>query len=392
MLLQIQPDESLISFVIRAIHINQYSPERSLLDDLTPRSSFGSKQLRKIAGLFGWPGCYGFNRLVHNHTMLAAKHVIKGDQDISYSGPLYVSKVSRLNVLGSAYCPDCVREDLESRGFSYWKRYTYPDVTVCHKHNTVLLERCHFCDRPFSYRGHSLDVMWRGCKGRQLCEAPSTPNSDALALRRAVTFHRLCSTQKVISYQAAARALHDKAETVLPTMTGDVALQILELRKKMGRVIQPPEGSPTALSPDIALWEFGGVLEAIILVYESCDDFLVDAASYDHQMRTVDSLWNTYQAAGPLYPHFVEEDYLSGIGHWSCPHPNPRSVSDITWDGSHTLRTKVYPCCNSAPINGRARRMKPEQVVPLPGIPRINTAQARPAHDPHVVDGGSLSE
>ena len=26
-------------------------------------------------------------------------------------------------------------------------------------------------------------------------------------------------------------------------------------------------------------------------------------------MRTVDSLWNTYPAAGPFYPHFVEEDY-----------------------------------------------------------------------------------
>ena len=80
--MQIQPDESLISFVIRAIHINQYSPKRSLLDDLTPRSSFDTKQLRKIAGLIGWPGCYGFNRLVHNHTMLPAKHVIKSYQDI----------------------------------------------------------------------------------------------------------------------------------------------------------------------------------------------------------------------------------------------------------------------------------------------------------------------
>ncbi|WP_411381758.1 TniQ family protein [Pseudomonas sp. MPB26] len=373
MLLQIQPDESLISFVIRTIHINQYSPERSLLDDLSPRSSFDTKQLRKIAGLTGWRGCYGFNRLVHNHTLLAAKHVIKVDQDISYSGPLYASKASRLDMLSSAYCPDCVREDLESQGFSYWRRYTYPKVTVCHKHNTVLLERCHFCERPFSYKGHSLDVMWRGCKGRQLCEAPSTPNLDALALRRAVTFHRLCSTQKVISYLAAARALHDKAETVLPTMTGDVALQVLELRKKMGRILQPPEGSPTVRSPYIDSREIWGILEAIILVYESCDDFLVNAASYDRQMRTVDSLWNTYQAEERLYPHFVEEDYLSGIGHWSCPHPSPHSASAFTQAGFHTLRPLVYPCCNSAPINGRARRMKPEQVVPLPGIPRINT-------------------
>ena len=373
MLLQIQPDESLISFVMRAIHINQYSPERSLLDDLTPRSSFNAKQLCKIAELISWRGCYGFNRLVHNHTMLAAKHVIKGDQDISYSGPLYASKGSCLNMLSSAYCPDCVREDLESRGFSFWRRYTYPDVTVCHKHNTVLLERCPFCDRPFSYRGHSLDVIWRGCKGRQLSEAPSTPNSDALALRRAVTFHRLCSTQKIISYRAAACALHDKAESVLPTMTGDVALQILELRKKLGHVLQPREGSPTAISPEIASSEIGEILDAIILVYESCDDFLVDAASYDHQVRTVDSLWNTYQAVGPLYPHFVEENYISGVGHWSCPHPNPHSAFAVTRDGFHTLRTKVYPCCNSAPINGRARRMKPEQVVPLPGIPTINT-------------------
>ncbi|NWB40485.1 TniQ family protein [Pseudomonas sp. E6002] len=197
MLLQIQPDESLISFVIRAIHINQYSSESSLLDDLSPRSVFDTKQLRKIAGLIGWPGCYGFNRLVHNHTLLAAKHVIKGDQDISYSGSLYASKAPCLNVLSSAYCPDCVREDLESRGFSYWRRYTYPNVTVCHKHNSVLLMASHDAGLIRTYEQHFINhpmgevELSRGRAARKAERERASPRGTTVFTRVAVA-RKLC--------------------------------------------------------------------------------------------------------------------------------------------------------------------------------------------------------
>lgn len=82
--------------------------------------------------------------------MMASTHVFKGRWDHAYSGKQYISDGERFSVWDSSFCPECVREDLESRGFSYWRRYVAPYVTVCFKHNSVLHKLCPFCDRPFN--------------------------------------------------------------------------------------------------------------------------------------------------------------------------------------------------------------------------------------------------
>lgn len=80
---------------------------------------------------------------------MAATHVFKGNWDHSYSGKQYVSEGERFSEWEEAFCPECVREDLELLGFSFWRRYGAPYVTVCHNHNVVLQSLCPHCSRPF---------------------------------------------------------------------------------------------------------------------------------------------------------------------------------------------------------------------------------------------------
>ncbi|MFK8331232.1 TniQ family protein [Pseudomonas sp. BJa5] len=225
MLLKIQPDESLTSYVRRNLFLSWYAPGVAVFKELAKRPAFWKAEVQAIASAFGWPGCYGFNRLIHQHTMLAAIYVIKNAQDFSYSENQYASEDFRLCNWDASYCPDCVREDLESLGFSYWRRFCSPHVKVCHKHNTVLLDHCPFCGKSFSRYGHTLDVMWRKCEGRHLGDASSIPNDDPAALRRAIVFHGICSSPHHISDVGALRVLRDKAASLIPMLSGDLALE-----------------------------------------------------------------------------------------------------------------------------------------------------------------------
>lgn len=61
----------------RNLFLNWHSPEEEVLKELPNRYAFRTAEVRSIAAAIGWLGCYGFNRLVHNHTLVAATHVIK---------------------------------------------------------------------------------------------------------------------------------------------------------------------------------------------------------------------------------------------------------------------------------------------------------------------------
>jgi len=135
--LQIQTDASLASYVRRNLHLNWPASNMGIFERLATRHVLKTIELKGIAEALGWPGCYGFNRLLQGHTMMAATHVFKGSWDHSYSGRQYVSERERFSEWEAAFCPECVREDLELLGFSYWRRYGAPYVTVCYKHNVV---------------------------------------------------------------------------------------------------------------------------------------------------------------------------------------------------------------------------------------------------------------
>lgn len=104
--------------------------------ELEKRASFSRTEVKKLASAIGWQGCYGFNRLIHHHTDVAELFVIKNSQDVSYSGKHYATEEVRYSDWDASYCPDCVKEDLESFGFSYWKRF-------CNLHRHLYRGRSH---------------------------------------------------------------------------------------------------------------------------------------------------------------------------------------------------------------------------------------------------------
>ena len=63
-----------------------------IFEKLATRYVLKTIEVKGLAEAIGWPGCYGFNRLLQGHTMMAAIHVFKGHWDHSYSGKQYVSE------------------------------------------------------------------------------------------------------------------------------------------------------------------------------------------------------------------------------------------------------------------------------------------------------------
>lgn len=100
--------------------------------------------LRKITAHMGWPGCYGFNRLLHRHTRYPTRAVFKNGQELSYSHSEYLGGVGGYGTdwSGATYCPQCVKEDLQKLGFSYWHRKMCYDLEVCATHNMLLIDTC----------------------------------------------------------------------------------------------------------------------------------------------------------------------------------------------------------------------------------------------------------
>ena len=67
MLLRIQRDESLRSYVERNLYVHWKSPAVDFLREL-PYCHYDNGTAAFIAELFGWKGCYGYNKLLHLHT------------------------------------------------------------------------------------------------------------------------------------------------------------------------------------------------------------------------------------------------------------------------------------------------------------------------------------
>jgi hypothetical protein len=339
--------------------------------ELEKRASFSRTEVKKLASAIGWQGCYGFNRLIHHHTDVAELFVLKNSQDVSYSGKHYATEEARYSDWNASYCPDCVREDLENFGFSYWKRFCTLDVKVCYKHNVVLLNHCPFCGKPFSRKGHTLDVMWQKCDGRHLAEAPSLRNENLPELKRAITLHGLCSSSHHICDEVALRVLQEKAASLILSVS---IVRAVEMESELQRI----DGYLKMLTKSrlnnnanrvsyLNLW----IIDAITTVYERFDDFLIDLRSRQADARPIDSLWATYQAGGIESAHYVNEDYASGVGRWFCPYPSSQSENDRSYDGYDRRRPKQYPCCNFPDPKGKWRRLKLEKVRTLPGIPQI---------------------
>ena len=155
MLLRIQEDETLRSYIERSIYLGFREKHVDLFKRFS-EYSIGSGNIRAIASELGWKGCYGFNRLIHLHTQNYLRVVFCDFKDYSYSGRSYISKgdkySSNSDIIG--FCPKCAKEDLSRLGFSYWRRVHCDGAKVCAKHNVILLKACPFCGECFSKVGH----------------------------------------------------------------------------------------------------------------------------------------------------------------------------------------------------------------------------------------------
>lgn len=296
--LQIQPDESLASYVRRNLHLNWRAGNMGIFDKLATRHVLKTIEVKGLAEALGWPGCYGFNRLLQGHTMMAATHVFKGHWDHSYSGQQYVSEGERFSEWEAAFCPECVREDLESLGFSYWRRYGAPYVNVCHKHNVVLQSRCPYCTRPFTRMGHDLDVMWKKCGDRHLASAPSEVNEDPAALRRAVVYHHLCTSPQHIPDDGAVRIALRRAGALLEDLQGESAFQVQSAYEDLTALTRVLESARLKTSAPVVVGINARISAALVRVYERCDEFAHDMSSIIGTARPIESLWSSYRAGG----------------------------------------------------------------------------------------------
>ncbi|OCR25651.1 hypothetical protein AFK24_07960 [Pseudomonas syringae] len=81
MLLRIQQDETIRSYIERSTFLSeQHLFKKSYAIDELTISDF-----RDVASMLGWHGCYGFNRLLHNHTIQPLLSVFKNPQDMCQS-------------------------------------------------------------------------------------------------------------------------------------------------------------------------------------------------------------------------------------------------------------------------------------------------------------------
>lgn len=370
MFLRIQRDESLRSFIARNLFLNWSSPEARALDR---RSKFviRSDEVREIAVAMGWPGCFGFNRLLHKHTHYPRYSIFKIKRDFSYSHAEYIngSNYFESDRISATFCPECVREDLAILGFSYWRRVPRSDVKVCAKHNVHLVDKCPFCSKPFSYKGHDLDVMWRGCSGRHLAESPSVVNEDCFELKKAKFFRDAFCFDFVISTEAALLAVSERLRLFSAEGTHEAG----ELEGLICRVNRELEAA-TKFNADNCFRggdECDEVWESMLLLYDEFEQFLTDVKLFEDEPRLASSLWSTYRAGRNPTAQYVEEDYAYGVGHWFCS--NPSQFSPLEYADAGRLRPVLYPCCNyfTAPpprLKGAPRYPREIGCAP-PGVP-----------------------
>lgn len=328
------------SFVERTLFIKGKHSSTELFRKF-PKNPSRSDVL-KIAEALGWYGCYGLNKMLHEHTYYPFKAIFKNIQDNSYSGNEYLSHSnfydSHRNAAG--FCPVCVAEDVKRSGFSFWRRAHCFKLKVCAEHNVELVKRCPACDKQFSHGGHELGVMWKTCGGRHLKDTPATMNTDRFELKKAKIFTDLLLFTHHLSEEAVLAVLCERIhkDKLSEQQVGslDSYMYFRDNFERRLRVVKK-ERSVNRLPPDEST---DVLIQAIVEIYDSFADFVLDVKAYGDEIRPIDSLWSTYIAGHQESTNFVEENYKLGVGSWSCPFPAKEAWGMWDW------RPVYYPCCN----------------------------------------------
>ena len=368
MILKIQRDESLHSYMQRILYLNLEHSDISKLKKLLTHT-VDILTVKTIASILKWPGCYGFNRILHDHTSYPISGIFKDPYDISYSQRKYISKgkTPSINKTMYAYCPECIRGDLIRFGYSYWRRSHQSGVTVCGKHNVVLVTRCPFCDATFSFSGHSLDVMWRGCSGNQLSETDAVENRSTAALKEAEFLNALFTFGFHIPIETAMYVLYERFLFLRSTKV-EFTAESIEDFEWVRCFIEKIDKDRSEIGRSL-FYEGRRVIKAAIAAYDSFDDFAQDIKLRDNEPCSIEDFWSTYASEGHDSVHYIEEIYANGVGVWSCPYPSLKSLNPISRDGSRARQPLIYPCCNFTHPSEANDQLAPKKVrSPMPKI------------------------
>lgn len=367
--LKIQHEESLLSYVERTRLFFWKQPEEEILPkDLSKYVT--SYRIKLIASALGWEGCRGFNKLLHFHTHHFNDVIFKNRRDLSYSGRKYVNAEHVYGGFsGLSFCPSCVREDIASLGFPYWRRTHSNGNKVCAVHNIRLVEKCPFCSQSLSSDGHGLRMLWDTCGGRHISECQPEKNYVAGDLKQSVFLNDALNYDFFFCQESALRVLQCrqlKSFEALDSCGTDARQQSLSAISKMLRVIQ--EGH--AVNASVFQNYSTKILALAMETYESFSDFADDLLTAGCPMEPVDQVWATYRSGGYESAHFVAEDYKLGVGYWSSPYPSDRSLDPTSQDGFRRRQPKIYPCCNPTccePVSAVSRTRIVRTTAP--GIP-----------------------
>ncbi|MBP5068625.1 TniQ family protein [Pseudomonas chlororaphis] len=216
MLLTIQPHESLRSFLERHFFLDSRSPESISFKEIS-RYYMRGESITFIADVLGRSDTYGFNRLLHDHTSYSQVAVFPDSNQNSYTRWRYQTCTTRFETESQhpGICIDCVKEDIDSLGFPYWRR-DHRYVKVCAKHNTVLLRKCPVCGVDVSRHslGYGHDLLWKGCKGRYIHQYESKKNHDEEQLLFARIFAEIGESKIAVDLECVLAHLADEAITL----------------------------------------------------------------------------------------------------------------------------------------------------------------------------------
>lgn len=268
MLLSIQQDESLHSYIDRNIFLDWQGPAAIFFKQFS-KSVLSFGELKTIASAMGWERSIGLNRLLHLHTDYPRNYIFKNSRNLYFAQYENVERTRCAETKRDppSFCVECIKDDLSTHGFSFWRRSHQVDIKVCAKHNVLLQKNCPYCGRSFTHEGHGLDVLWSGCEGRSLVSSVAVINDDSFEYKRSKILSEIYASKYRVSESAAQNLLLEK----ISSNRFDQDVLVVRFLKD---IISSAKAEGTCVSGDS---RFNGLIfEAIAIAYDSFNLFLDD--------------------------------------------------------------------------------------------------------------------
>lgn len=336
MIPKILHDEALHSYMQRIVHLNGESKKFSKIKALIPKA-IDNLTIKTVASTLQWPGCHGFNRILHSHTNYALQGIIKKESDLTYSCKKYVSRSrsDKLDLTRYKYCPECCRDDISKIGFAYWRRSHQMGINACSRHRTKLIDSCPYCDKYFtsgynssfiwpgasrseeekasqSLSGHLLDTLWLGCSGRSIFNVVSEYHTNSYELRKSSFLDGLLKYNFHIPLEIATDALSEKLESISLSWAKKFIDNIDEYWWLYS--LAPQISKSCRL--ETRLLSHQELFRAMVAIYGTFEEYIAELNSMQQLRRPIESLWSTFAFGSRGSISFIEESNSPGLGKW----------------------------------------------------------------------------